>query len=190
MGAGEVRILIVDDDEDMRATLAEFVVTLGVEVTTAAEVAEARRLLLAAEKPFDIVLTDLKLPDGSGLDVLLAARDRSKESLITIVTGYASLDTAVAAIRAGAYDYMTKPFTLDEIGVQVRNMVNRVSLGRENAQLSLRLQESYRQLDLLRRKRSETARLQDEIRGELKENSRKLDLLLELLTATHPNPSS
>src|SRR5262245_52868013 len=123
MAASDIRILIVDDDEDMRGTLTAFIARLGVKPRAAASVAEARRLLAAEPAPFDLVLTDLKLPDGTGLDVVKAAHARSPEALVTIVTGYASLETAIEAIRLGAYDYITKPFSLDEIGVQVRNMI-------------------------------------------------------------------
>jgi len=177
-----IRVLIVDDDEDMRATLTDFISRLGVTVSTAGTVAEAQWALRTDGSPFELVLTDLKLPGGSGMDVLRAARDRSAGTLVTIITGYASLDTAIEAIRFGAYDYITKPFTLDEIGVQVRNMIARVSLSKENAQLSLRLQELCRQVDSLRNERHTALRLQEEIRQELQDYGRKLDLILAALS--------
>lgn len=180
MGQNELKVLIVDDDEDMRATLTDFITSkMGIKVRTAAEVTEAKRLLQSETPPFDLVLADLKLPGGTGLDVLKAAHARSSDTLITIITGYASLETAIEAIRLGAYDYMTKPFSLDEIGVHVRNMIERVSLSKENARLSLRLQELYEQVHRLQSERSDMAKFQDEIRRELQESHRKLDLLLE-----------
>ncbi len=171
-------VLIVDDDKDMRATLSDFIGSMGVKVRTAADVAEAQCELRAENPPFDLVLADLKLPGGSGLDVLNAAHARSPETLVTIVTGYASLETAIEAIRMGAYDYITKPFSLDEIGVQVRNMVQRVSLAKENARLSLRLQELLEQVNRLQSERQGLSRFQDEVRKELLETNRKLDQLL------------
>jgi DNA-binding NtrC family response regulator len=180
MVQNELKVLIVDDDEDMRATLTDFITSkMGVKVRTAAEVSEAKRLLQSENPPFDLVLADLKLPGGTGLDVLKAAHARSSDTLITIITGYASLETAIEAIRLGAYDYMTKPFSLDEIGVHVRNMIERVSLSKENARLSLRLQELYEQVHRLQSEKSESSKFQDEIRRELQESHRKLDLLLE-----------
>ncbi len=176
-----MKVLIVDDDEDMRATLTDFITSkMGVKVRTAADVPEAKRILQAEVPPFDLVLADLKLPGGTGLDVLKAAHARSSDSLITIITGYASLETAIEAIRLGAYDYMTKPFSLDEIGVHVRNMIERVSLSKENARLSLRLQELYEQVNRLQSEKSDMVRFQEEIRREMQDTNRKLDLLLEV----------
>ncbi len=180
MAQSELKVLIVDDDEDMRATLTDFISSkMGVKVRTAADVPEAKRVLQAEVPPFDLVLADLKLPGGTGLDVLKAAHARSSDTLITIITGYASLETAIEAIRLGAYDYMTKPFSLDEIGVHVRNMIERVSLSKENARLSLRLQELYEQVNRLQSEKSDMVRFQEDIRRELQSTSRKLDLLLE-----------
>jgi DNA-binding NtrC family response regulator len=183
MATSEIRVLVVEDDDDMRLTLKEFISKMGVKVCTAGTVADAKRSLRAEADPFDLVLTDLKLPDGSGMDVLADAHARSAETLVTIVTGYASLETAIEAIRLGAYDYLTKPFSLDEIGVQVRNMIERASLSKENARLSIRLQELYEKVNRLQNERSDAARFQEEIRKELHDTSRKLDQLL----ASRPN---
>ncbi len=181
MAQSELKVLIVDDDEDMRATLTDFITSkMGIRVRTAADVPEAKRILLSEVPPFDLVLADLKLPGGTGLDVLKTAHARSSDTLITIITGYASLETAIEAIRLGAYDYMTKPFSLDEIGVHVRNMIERISLSKENARLSLRLQELYEQVNRLQMERADTVRFHEEIRREIEETNRKLDLLLEV----------
>jgi ActR/RegA family two-component response regulator len=182
MGQNDLKILVVDDDEDMRATLLHFISKMGVTVRTAGDVGEARRLLSGEPAPFDIVLADLKLPGGSGLDIVRAAHARCPDSLVTIVTGFASLETAIEAIRLGAYDYITKPFSLDEIGVQVRNMIARVSLSKENARLSLRLQELYEQVNRLQRERLEMTRYQEETHRDLMEVNRKLDILLSTRT--------
>lgn len=171
-------MLVVDDDEDMRATLTDFIGKMGVQVRQAASLGEARRLLGNDADAFDLVVTDLRLPDGNGLDVVKAAHARRQDTLVTIVTGYASLDSAIEAIRLGAYDYITKPFTLDQIGVQVRNMVQRILLSKENARLSVRLQELYQEVNRLQSERIEAARFHNEIRRQLLEVHRKLDLLL------------
>lgn len=176
-----IRVLVVDDDEDMRATLMDFISQLGVRVSTAGTIAEAERALREEKPPFDLVFTDLRLPGGSGLDILKAAHARSSETLISIVTGYASLETAIEAIRLGAYDYITKPFTLDEIGVQVRNMIARVTLAKENAHLSIRLQQLLEQVNLLQTERANASGRLDEITLELHQQSRKLDLILSVL---------
>jgi DNA-binding NtrC family response regulator len=180
MTASDIRVLVVEDDDDMRATLKEFISKMGVRVNVARNVSEAQRALSSETDPFDLVLTDLKLPGGNGMDILTAAHARSSETLVTIVTGYGSLETAIEAIRLGAYDYLTKPFSLDEIGVQVRNMIERASLSKENARLSIRLQELYEKVNRLQNERSESFRFQEEIRLELRETNRKLDQLLAL----------
>ncbi len=171
-------MLVVDDDEDMRATLTDFIGKMGVKVRQAVNLEEARRLLGHEADAFDLVVTDLCLPDGSGLDVVRAAHSRKPDTLVTIVTGYASLDSAIEAIRLGAYDYLTKPFTLDQIGVQVRNMVQRILLSKENARLLVRLHELYQEVNHLQAERIEATRFQNEIRRQLLDVHRKLDRLL------------
>lgn len=179
MSMNEVKILLVDDDDDMRLALSDYISLMGVKVKTARDVPGALRAIQSEEAPFKIVLTDLKLPGGTGMDVVKAAHGRAPDSLVTIVTGYASLETAIEAIRSGAYDYITKPFSLDEIGVQLRNMIERLSLAQENARLSLRLQELYQQLDTYQAERVEMLKIQERILGSLREATGKLDQLLQ-----------
>ncbi len=186
MGQTELKVLVVDDDEDMRATLMDFISRMGAKVKTVSDVVDAKRILMSEPAPFDLVLTDLKLPGGSGLDVVKAAHVRSSETLVTIITGFASLETAIEAVRLGAYDYITKPFSLEEIGVQVRNMMERMALTKENSRLSLRLQELCEELSRVQSERKEVLRMQDEIRKGLQENSRKLDQLLANHTSATP----
>jgi two-component system response regulator PilR (NtrC family) len=185
MGSNDIRVLVVDDDNDLRAALTEFISRMGVKVRTAGNVADAQRLLQTEPVPFDLVLTDLKLPGGSGTDVLRAAHARNVDSLVTIITGYASMESAIEAIRLGAYNYVTKPFSFNDIAVQVRNMVERVSLSKENARLSLRLQELYRQVNRDQNDLASILRLQEEFRKQLQDTSRKLDQILALLGSDH-----
>jgi two-component system, NtrC family, response regulator PilR len=180
MTSTEIKILIVDDNEDLCLALTNFISQMGVQVQTAGNVAEAQQKLQGEPFPFDLVLTDLRIPGGSGMDVLKAARERSGDSLVTIITGYASRDTAIEAARLGAYNYITKPFSLDEIGVQVRNMIERISLSRENARLSLRLQELYQQLERVERERADFVQMNKTLLKLLQENGQKLDEILTL----------
>jgi len=114
------------------------------------------------------------------MDVLRAAHTRSLDTLVTIITGYASMETAIEAIRLGAYNYIAKPFSLNEIGVQIRNMIERVNLSKENARLSMRLQELYQQVNRVQNDNTDVAKLYEDLRKHLQENSRKLDQLLTL----------
>jgi DNA-binding NtrC family response regulator len=180
MGSDEIKILLVEDDDDLRITLSDFISRMGVRVKTARDVQGALRIIQNDEIACSIVLTDLKLPGGTGMDVVKAAHGRAPGSLVTILTGYASLETAIEAIRAGAYDYITKPFSLEEIGVQVRNMIERVALSRENVRLSLRLQDVCRQLDTYRAERIEMLKYQERILDSLREATGKLDQLLQV----------
>ncbi len=184
MGSTEIKVLIVDDDADLRAALTDFISRMGAKVRTAGNVEEARHLLQTELTPFEIVITDLKIPGGSGMDVLKAAHERSNESLITIITGYATMETAINAIRLGAYNYIAKPFSLNEIGVQVRNMMERVTLSKENARLSLKLQDLYQQINKVHAERTDDIRLREDINRRLQENSNKLDQLLALIKPT------
>jgi DNA-binding NtrC family response regulator len=184
MSSTEVKVLIVDDDADLRAALTDFISRMGAKVRSAGNVAEAQQMLQTETTPFEIVITDLKIPGGSGMDVLKAAHARSLESLITIITGYASMETAIDAIRLGAYSYIAKPFSLNEIGVQVRNMIERVTLSKENARLSIKLQELYEQIERFQTERADAFKLHEDINKKLLENTQKLD---QILTLVRPN---
>jgi DNA-binding NtrC family response regulator len=182
-----VRILVVDDDIDLRSALTDYISQMDISVRTAGNVNEAQRLIQAEATPFDLVLVDLKIPGGSGMDVLKSARTRSPNTLVTIITGYASIETAIDAIRLGAYNYITKPFSLNEIGVQVRNMVERITLSKENARLSVRLQELYQQINRVQSERVDVIRLHEDLSRLIQENTRKLDQILALSAGRSPN---
>jgi DNA-binding NtrC family response regulator len=180
MGTSRIRALVVDDDADLRSALRDYISQMDVGVCTAGSVAEAMRLIQNETIPFELILTDLKIPGGSGMDVLKAAHARSKDTLVAVITGYATLETAIDAIRLGAHSYIAKPFSLNEIGVQVRNMIERVLLSRENARLSLRLQELHKQVNQIQNERTSFSQMHEDLRRQLAENARKLDQLLAL----------
>jgi two-component system response regulator PilR (NtrC family) len=113
-------VLVVDDEADLRELLALTLVRLGLDVDTADSVATARSRL--AQQRYDLCLTDMRLPDGTGLelvhDVALASGPP-----IAVITAYGSAENAVAALKAGAFDYLTKPVDLDQLRVLVRSVV-------------------------------------------------------------------
>ncbi len=106
-------VLLVDDDPTFRGILARALSRRGFRVREADGLSAARQA--AAEAPPDLAVVDLKLPDGSGLDVIGALHAASKSTRILVLTGYASIATAVEAVKLGASNYLAKPATADEI---------------------------------------------------------------------------
>jgi DNA-binding NtrC family response regulator len=190
MGNSRIRALIVDDDVDLRGALTDYISQMDLAVRTAGSVSEAVRLIQTEAYPFELILTDLKIPGGSGMDVLKAAHSRSLNTLITIITGYATMETAIDAIRLGAHNFIAKPFSLNELGVQVRNMIERVTLSKENEQLSIKLQELYKQVNQLQNERIDYVRLQEDLSKQVQDNTRKLDQLLVLCSGRYSNIQS
>ena len=107
------RLLVVEDKESLRRLLVTALSEEGYEVTGVGDVAGARARL--AEGPFAAVLSDLKLPDGSGLDVLAAARASAPAAPVIVLTGFGSVATAVEAMKRGAYDFLEKPVEIDDL---------------------------------------------------------------------------
>lgn len=128
--------LVVDDEPDVRDLLVECFRERGFEVTTASDGQSAVASIERAPSRFALIVTDLQLPGADGLSVLRAARDANPSCYVVIITGYASLDSAIEAVRLGAYDYLTKPFSLGQIDVIVQRMADRLSLEAENRQLA------------------------------------------------------
>ncbi len=107
------RILIVDDEVNLRRTLADLFRRLGHQTTEAATGEEALGHL--ARQPFDLVLLDLRMPGMDGTEVLKAARPMAPDTVFIILTAYATLDSAIAAVRYGAFDYLIKPSPVGEV---------------------------------------------------------------------------
>lgn len=127
--------LVVDDDEAVREVIASYFSKLGVAVTGAHDGRSAIAALERSNGRFTVVVTDLSLPGADGLAVLKAARQANPSAYVVIVTGYASLDSAISAVRLGAYDYLTKPFSLGQLDVILRRIADREALERENREL-------------------------------------------------------
>ncbi|HSR67484.1 MAG TPA: response regulator [Acidobacteriota bacterium] len=152
-------VLLVDDDEDLRAALAEFLQDEGYQVSYCGSCREARELLEDAAYSCHMLLTDLKLPDGDGLEVVRTAKASQPDIVAAVMTGYASLETALKAIRVGAYDYVTKPFNFDEVEILLHNMSDKVRLVEENRRIHERLDALNRNLEDLSTIRMELSRL-------------------------------
>jgi DNA-binding response OmpR family regulator len=143
-----IRILIAEDDESLCEVLEEHLKVPGRAIRTCSDGAQAVAAL--KENPFDMVIADLVMPELGGLDVLRAARDLYPDVIVIIMTGYASLDSAIEAIRGGAYDYIRKPFKLDELDIAVKNGCEKIALVRENRLLVQRLKDTLEELSHLR----------------------------------------
>ena len=127
-----IRLLIVDDEEIMRTFLNEVLRDEGYEIELAASGLEAVDLLSAAT--FDIVLTDIVMPELDGLGVVAASKKLPYEVDVIVMTGYASMETAVESMKLGAVDYITKPFNIDQIRIIVANRVKERSLKKQAAE--------------------------------------------------------
>jgi DNA-binding NtrC family response regulator len=122
-------VLVVDDEESVRVTLAAILGELGYDVREAASGDEAVALLKKVE--FDLVLTDLRMEGVDGLQVMAEARNRWPDSVTIMLTGHASIDSAIAALRVGAYDYLCKPCPTEDLLATVARGLERRRLTRD-----------------------------------------------------------
>jgi DNA-binding NtrC family response regulator len=159
----KLKILIVDDDRNLLSVLKTILAEENNDVATSSDGGAAIDLIRKIK--FDLVITDLMMPGTNGLEVLREARKIDPDILVILITGFASLETAVQAIREGAYDYITKPFKLDEIKIIVNNAREKILLTRENKNLIMELQEAYKQLQIIKNSINANS-LREEINGE------------------------
>ena len=132
------RILVVDDEEVVRDSLHEWFTEDGYPVETAADAREALKIMSKTSR--DIVLVDIKMPGMDGLELQEKIKELVPEAVIIIMTAYASVDTAVRALKAGAYDYVTKPFDPDDLQHLIDKAAERQQLVRENRQLRQKIE--------------------------------------------------
>jgi len=139
------RVWIADDDDDFREALGK---SLAQEKRSIRLFANGEELIeaLKRDSSFDIIIADLLMPVVDGLQVLEKARKSNPDGVVIIMTGYASLDTAIQAIRGGAYDYIRKPFKLDELEVIVKNAGEKIALIRENRRLLQKLKDAMEEM--------------------------------------------
>ena len=126
-------ILLVEDDDSLRLTQTMYLKREGFEVTAVASGGEALRRI--ATNQYHAVVTDLRLDEVDGLGVLAAVKEKSPETEVILLTGFGSVDTAVEAMKAGAYDYLTKPVDPDDLVMTLKKAVERLQLRRQVAYL-------------------------------------------------------
>ena len=134
-------MLVVDDEQSMRELLGIMLRQVGYAVTLADGGEPAVQALKTDD--FDLVITDLRMRKVDGLAVLRAAKDHSPRTVVLVVTAFASTETAVEAMKLGAYDYVTKPFKLDELRLTIANALERKRLQDENRELKRQLRREH-----------------------------------------------
>src|SRR4030042_1857409 len=134
------KILVVDDEESMRHMLSLILKREGYEVQAIGKGSEA--LHLVDSQTFDFILSDVVMPEMNGLALLQALKEKKIEATVIMMSAYGNLETAVEAMKRGAYDYISKPFKPDEILLTLRKAEERENLRKEN----LRLRQGQRSL--------------------------------------------
>jgi two-component system response regulator PilR (NtrC family) len=145
--SSRARILVVDDERSMQEFLEICFRREGYDVATAGDVDSGLALLEADD--FDVAISDLQMPGRSGLELLRAVREISPETAVILITAFGTTETAIAAMKEGAYDYVTKPFKVDEIRLVVEKALEKKLLASENRRLRSELQSQLRQRELI-----------------------------------------
>src|SRR5664279_4943364 len=121
------RVLVVDDEADIRELLDLTLVRMGLSADCAGTVAEARKFL--ERENYSLCLTDMRLPDGEGLDIVRLIGAQYGETPVAVITAFGSADNAVAALKAGAFDYLAKPVALEQLRSLIKSALNLPQVG-------------------------------------------------------------
>jgi len=140
-------ILFVDDEKELLFTVDDYLSQMGYNITVVDSGLKA--LELTKKRRIDVLITDLKMPEVNGLELLKAVKKSQPETEVIILTGYGSIETAVEALKLGSYDYLQKPIKLDRLKALIDRILEKKSLQEENLFLKSRLQERYRYDELI-----------------------------------------
>ncbi len=146
------RILVVDDEEQMRELLTKVLSKNGYHVSVCGEGTEA--LALLEREPMDLVVTDVRMPGLGGMEALRAIKELNPEIVVIIMTAFGSIDQAVQAVKEGAYDYINKPFKIDEMLLTIEKALEERRLRREVSTLRQELRTRYRFDNLIGKSRA------------------------------------
>jgi len=135
-------ILVVDDDQIILDSLCEFLSIEGYDTAGAGTVSDAKQKL--KEQSFALVITDVNMPDGDGFELLDLIKKNHPETVVLLITGYGTIESAVEAIKKGAYDYLTKPMIDDDLRLAIERAVHQQALMSENQQLRQQLENKFR----------------------------------------------
>ncbi len=137
------RVLILDDESTLRTALFRLLDRKGYQVVTAQRIDEARSFM-SPDKPFDIAIIDMNLPDGNGLDFISEIKAQSPQTQVVVLTGFATIDSAIQATQKGAYHFLTKPFNVEELMGLLDKALSHRHLEQENRQLRTELGTKYK----------------------------------------------
>jgi len=137
----DFRILFVDDETEILSIVEQYLNGHGYQVTVSDN--GARALELTRDKVFDIIFTDLKMPEVGGLELLRAVKETSPETEVIILTGYGTVDSAVEALKLGSYDYLQKPIEFERLKIMIDRIIEKQTLQKENILIKKRLRDRY-----------------------------------------------
>jgi DNA-binding NtrC family response regulator len=147
----QINILIVDDETSVADILKDCLSDKGRSIHVCYNGLDGIEHI--QRNHYDLIIVDLVMPKVGGLDVLKYAKKENPDILVIIITGYASLETAIMAVKEGAYDYIRKPCKLEEIKIVVDNAIEKIRLYRENKELLKKIQDTYHELMLLKQEK-------------------------------------
>ena len=154
----QIKILIIDDEKAVADVLKDFLsnfLSNNKEMLIDACYDGLAGIKCIQKNFYDLIIVDLVMPRVGGLEILRYAKKSNPHVLVIIITGHASLETAVVAIKEGAYDYIRKPCKLEEIRIVVENAIDKIKLYRENRQLIKKLEDAYNELMVYKEKRDD-----------------------------------
>jgi two-component system response regulator PilR (NtrC family) len=152
------KVLVVDDEPDIRELLEITLGRMGIDTTAAADLGAARRLL--EESAFDLCLTDLHLPDGNGVDLVQLISERHPQLPVAVITAFGSMDVAISALKAGAFDFVQKPVDLEQLRSLVDSALKLAAVDPQTRPTRTRLLGTSNAMERLRQKIAKLSRSQ------------------------------
>lgn len=148
MKKAEFKVLVAEDDDIVRDVIVKFLTDEGYSVVVANDGVEAIKMLRLED--IKLVLTDLRMPGADGMEVLRSSMRVDPNIAVVIITAYGTLDTALEAMKEGAYDYVVKPFVMQQLLLVVRNAFKMAMLMEENNKMADQLKETHRKLEAIK----------------------------------------
>jgi DNA-binding NtrC family response regulator len=138
-----IKIFVVDDERIVRVTTADYLRDAGYDVKEFTSAQSALQILKEFNEQVDIIITDLNMPNMNGLEFLTKIKELRPDSFVLLMTGYATVETAVEAMKLGAYDYISKPFNIEELLLVIKRITEIKEVKEENVQLRKQIQKTF-----------------------------------------------